>query len=164
MPKLEAYKAFVAKWSTWFSWVSMAGVACLLLLTVSDVVGSKLKMPIAGSYYITGQLLLVIAALGVAYAEIRGRHIRIDIFLVHAPERVKAAFGIFSNLVTTIVVAAVIVNSFLYGIKVYNLHLITLDIGLPLFPFPFVIALGFVPLFLVLIGEFFESIGKVQTK
>jgi TRAP-type C4-dicarboxylate transport system permease small subunit len=164
MLKKEAFKRFAEKWSKWFNWVAMSGVAVMMFLTVFDIIGAKLKIPIPGCYYITGFILLGVGAFGIAQAEVMGRHIRIDIFLLRLPERIKGAFGVFSNFVSAAIIAVVIVTSFQYGIYLQNLGLVTMDLSIPMYPFALVIALGCVPLFLVLVNEFFESVRKAREK
>ena len=162
MPKLEAFKKFTHVWSKWFNYVAIAMVAVMLLLTVSDIIGSKLKMPLPGFYDITGFVLLLVCAFGIAQAEVRGRHIRIDIILVRFPERLKGAFGIFSNIVSAAVIALLVVTSFHYGQYTYGFKLVTMDLLIPHYPFAFAIALGCLPLVFVLIEEVFESIKKAR--
>ena len=164
MQKMEAFKRFNEKWAKWFNWVAMFMVAALLSLTVIDIIGSKLRMPIPGGYDITGFILLLVCAFGIAQAEVRGRHIRIDIFLLRFPERIKGVFGVFSNTISAAIIALLVLTSVQYGFYTYNFRVVTLDLLMPHFPFVFVIALGCVPLVLVLIQEIFESIKKAREK
>ena len=164
MSRIDSFTKFAEKWANVFNWVAMFFIAGLLVLTVSDVIGSKLKMPIPAGYYLTGFVLLLVCAFGVAQAEVKGRHIRIDILLVRLSERARGRFGIFSNIVSAAIVAAVIITSIQYGFYLIDFGLVTMDLEIPLFPFAFIIAIGVIPLFFVLVSEVFDSIRKARTK
>jgi len=75
----------------------VAGVLLLALvvLTVADVLGRSLRdQSILGTVDISTMLLVAVAFLGLASAEIEGRHVMVDLVEMHLRPAVRVALGI----------------------------------------------------------------------
>lgn len=85
---------------------ALAGIAGVLLLviiaiTVADVAGRSLAgTSILGAVDTTSLLLVAVAFLGLAAAEIEGRHVSVDLVEMHMNPKVRIAFAVFRAVLT----------------------------------------------------------------
>jgi len=57
------------------------GIAVLMVLTIIDITARKLGMPIVGIYEWSKIVLAIVTFLGIAYTQLYGRHINIDLII-----------------------------------------------------------------------------------
>jgi TRAP-type C4-dicarboxylate transport system permease small subunit len=153
-----------SRWMTrWLLWVGVAaGVACLIL-TFVDVLGYRfVRRPIVGAYDMVCFLLLIsIAAVG-SVTLINDRHLSVDVFVAKFPKRVQAVVESVVSLLSLFVAVAVIWYSILLGLSFRKLGDISLTTGIPLYPFAFIIAVGFVPIALLFFVKIVKSIVSLR--
>jgi TRAP-type C4-dicarboxylate transport system permease small subunit len=153
-----------SRWMTrWLLWVGVAaGVACLIL-TFVDVLGYRfVRRPIVGAYDVVCFLLLIsIAAVG-SVTLINDRHLSVDVFVAKFPKRVQGVVESVVSLLSLFVAVAVIWYSILLGLSFRKLGDISLTTGIPLYPFAFMIAVGFVPIALLFFVKIVKSIVSLR--
>ena len=162
---LKKWDRFTKRWSELFSWVAIVALAAMLCITVVDIFSSKLlSRPLLGSGDIIGLLGLVVAVFAIAQTEIYGQHVRIDFLLVGLKDRIQAIIGIVSAFFALMFVGLLIWQSTKYGMYMQASKVGTPTLKIPFFPFGYVLALGCIPLFLILLFKMFESIRKAAKK
>ena len=154
----------VSRWMTrWLLWVGVAaGVACLIL-TFVDVLGYKfVRRPIVGAYDVTCFLLLItLTAIG-SVTLINDRHLSVDVLVSRFPRRAQAVAESVVSFLSLIVSVAVVWYSILLGLSFRKLGDVSLTTGIPLYPFAFMIAAGFVPIALLFFVKIVKSIVSLR--
>ena len=162
---LKKWDRFTKLWSERFSWVAVVAIAAMLSITVVDIISSKLfRRPLLGSMDIIGLLGLIVAVFAIAQTEVYKQHVRIDFLIVGLKERIQAIIGIVSSFFALMLIGLIIWQSVEYGISMQASTISSPTLRIPFYPFAFVIALGCIPLFLILLFELFESIRKARKK
>jgi TRAP-type C4-dicarboxylate transport system permease small subunit len=89
-------------------YVSGALIVGLMLMTVAHILGRWLfNTPFRGSVELTEIGMVAIVFLGLAYAQVQGDHIRVDLLYEKLGARLKTAARLFAELVTLAVVLLV---------------------------------------------------------
>lgn len=162
---LEKFDQFTKRWSDRLNWVAVFALASMLGVVVVDIVGSKLfRWPVLGSMDIIGLLGLLATAFALARTEIFKQHVRADFLVTGLKERTQAMIGIVSTLFALMLFALVIWRGFAYGVHMQASKISSPTLRIPFFPFGYAMALGSIPIFLVLLLELFESIRKARKK
>jgi TRAP-type C4-dicarboxylate transport system permease small subunit len=80
--------------------VALGGIGILLsmFLGVGDVVGSLLNRPVVGAREVTESTLILIVFGGLTYAQIRRRHIRVELFYYRAGPRLRSIMDIIAAI------------------------------------------------------------------
>jgi TRAP-type C4-dicarboxylate transport system permease small subunit len=154
----------VSRWMTrWLLWVGVvAGVACLIL-TFVDVVSYKfLRRPILGAYDVVCFLLLIALAAVGSVTLINDRHLSVDLIVSKFPKRMQAVVESVVSFLSLIVAVAVIWYSILFGLSLMKSGDISYTTGIPLYPFAFVVAVGFVPIALLFLVKIMKSILSLR--
>jgi len=146
----------------------LAGVALIgmMLLTVADVIGRYLfSKPIRGTYELVGFLLVGAGSLGLGYCQVKKAHIRVDFLLQRFPEKVRAIITVFANFLGFLAFSLLCWRCILYAQYYISATGNATDtLGIPLFPFVVVLAVGTGMLALLLLFDLGHSIAKVKSK
>ena len=150
--------------SIWFERVAIIAVLGMILGTMVDVIGAKaFHRPLpAGTEAI--YLLQVIAIAGsLAISKIDGRHVRIEL-IDRLPQ---PALGIVHALVALLGIGLFVFltwASFDYATALRINHEVTATERIPIYPFAIWLALGCIPMVLILIQEFISSLMEIKKK
>jgi len=86
--------------SRWFAYASGVALLAMGLLGTFDIIGTSFfGWPLPGTFEITSTLMVSSIFLGLAWTEVRGRHVRVEILLNLLPPRARRwvdAFASFS--------------------------------------------------------------------
>ncbi|MBZ0123963.1 MAG: TRAP transporter small permease [Roseovarius sp.] len=151
--KILEYLAFLA--------VMLGGVGLMIsmFLGVGDVVGTWFNRPLLGAFEITESTMVLIVFGGLAYAQIRQRHLRVELFYILAGPRLRSTMDIFAAL------AGILFFSLLTW-QGWNEALFSLERGeattglvrLPLYPARFSLVFGSALLIVVLTVDLIRDI------
>lgn len=155
-----------------FSWASYRvkdiGVTVLVgmvLLVVTDVVLRRFfNRPFTFTYEVVQVLLCVVVFFAVAYTGTQRAHISVDVLVSRFPAKTQAIIDVAIRLVGIALFSFVGWHSIVYGIHVWDIGQSTAVLGIPLYPFVFVVAFGSFLLALVLLTNFLHSIIEVVSK
>ena len=89
----------ITRISRWFAYAS--GIALLLmgLLGVADIIGIHVfAHPVPGMLEITSALMVASIFLGLAWTEVKGRHVRVEVLLTLLPPRIRRLLDAFGSL------------------------------------------------------------------
>ena len=142
-------------------WLSIVAMLLIVALTCIDVVGAKVfKWRIPGAIDIVMLAQLVVIAFSAGITMVKGRHIQVEFFIKLLPKGVQnvidrlvlfLGLGLFSMIIWRLGVLG-------YSFQVYGEYSATIHI--PYYPFAYAIALALVPVWLIILLQFFKSLTK----
>ena len=128
--------------SQYMYWISGVALACLMMLTVADVILRVFNRPITGVYDLTMLLGGVIIGLAIPLSTWKGAHVYMGFFIEAIPRKwrnvvlpVTHAFGIFLFLLLGWRLIA-------FGVRLYDQGEVSLTIHIPLYPAVFGIGIS----------------------
>ncbi|MBT5110152.1 MAG: TRAP transporter small permease [Rhodospirillaceae bacterium] len=146
--------------------VGGAGMLTAMFLGAGDVVGTQFfGWPIHGALEITESTMVLIVFGGLAYAQIRRSHIRVELLYSHMPPRVRAAMDVFSDIAAMIFFGLLLwqaVNEAMFSWSIGE----AADglIQFPLYPARFILAAGTALLILQLVLDLVLDIQRLRGK
>jgi TRAP-type C4-dicarboxylate transport system permease small subunit len=162
-PFLERYERLNRSLSSAAETVALAAVVFMVLITCADVIGAKLFLrPVPGALDMMMMAQLVGVAFGGAATMIEGRHIAVDFFVMLIPERPRAALAALVHLASLALFAIVSWRLFEHGADLQAGHEVTATAAIPVAPFAYAAALAMVPLCLVLLHNFLQSLEAAR--
>ena len=132
----------------------------LVLTLVGDTVGRFIGYPILGSFELVQYGFALIVCFSIAYTDVEGGHIVIDLFFDRFPKTVKVIFTKISEILCIIISILIIWRLISDGLNSMSLSERSSTLQVPIFFFILAIAFGFIILALVLILKSLNSIGE----
>ena len=126
-----------------FNWVGYISIAVIVLVTSVDVIGRYcFNMPLLGSNEILELSMAVLGGFAMLYTTIQRGHISVDLFLVKLSRRAQLIIDIFGSLIGFGIWGIIGYQVYLLGLHSLKAGDTTGDLGLPVSPFQFILALG----------------------
>lgn len=133
-----------------FGRISMVSLAMMMVLaTVNVLLRSVLNNPILGTYEMVGLLASLTVFFSLANTEVQKGHITVTMVLTALPRRVRMIMEIVVSLFSAGVCFLIILEGVIYGSECWKAGEVTSTMEIPLFPFVYGLAAGFLLLFLV---------------
>ena len=140
-------------------------LGAMMLLTVADVVLRWIfKAPIIGTTEITESMMACIAFFALAWCAAEKSHLKVDLVVDRFPDRVQGVIDTVTTLAGLCLVALYAWRSFLEGMAVQELNLISSLIKIPAYPFYYVIAAGCALLCVVMAVQLTQHLSKAVGK
>ena len=159
---LEAFKRFNERVSAWAEWVGFGAVCLMVALTCIDVLGTKLfRAPVPGSVDIMMLAQLVGVTFAASMTLVRDRHVAVEFFVMLFPKRVQALLEGVAQLLCLGLFVVVAWRFVTHGLHLQAGGEQTATVRIPVAPFAYAAALAMVPVCLVLLQQFLQSIVKV---
>jgi TRAP-type C4-dicarboxylate transport system permease small subunit len=141
----------------WFVTVPaiIAGVVlvCIMLLTTADVIlRFFFNSPITGCAEITQRLIIVAGFLGMGWCALSNMHIKVDLVVGKLPSKAQKVFSAFNYIVVAAVSFIVSTQSYKQASLVKRMHVQSQLLGIPNFPFYYVVSISYFILFLTIIA------------
>ena len=125
------------------NWVGYISLAVIVLVTSIDVIGRYcLNMPLLGSNEILELSMAILGGFAMLYTTIQRGHISVDLFFVRFSKRTQLIIDIFGSLVGFGIWGIIGYQVYLLGLHTLKAGDRTGDLGLPVSPFQFILALG----------------------
>jgi TRAP-type C4-dicarboxylate transport system permease small subunit len=141
--------------------IGMAGLFLMAMVTIVDVIGSKIfSRPLFGSDEILGASQVIAISSAFAFTQILHGHTEVDFFanrMGRAMESFIRVFAPFAGLVLFIILSW---NLYSYGASLRAAGEVTSSARLPLYPFVFYMAFCFTMTSFVLLTEFIHALLK----
>ena len=135
-PPAPARKNFMDRFIDSIEWVAAFFVGIVALNTFIAVVMRKFFAVTIPDYYNVGQFLLgILIFWGIAATSYRGTHITVDLVWANATPRYQRWIDIFATLVLLFVVTVQTYTLVDKVIDTRNSHIVTMDLGIPVWPF-----------------------------
>lgn len=160
---LSKFENFNRRLSGWLEWIGVIGLLVMMFITCIDVLLAKLfTLPIQGAIDVVMFSQLIAIAFALALTLILGRHIQVEFFVSRLPGRTQA---VIDSIVSLLGLAFFIIVVWqLYGLG----HSFQIageksmsQLRIALFPFPYAIALASIPVCLVFLQKFLNSLFRV---
>ncbi len=136
-------------------------LVAMMLLTVSDVcLRYFLNRPIIGATELTENMMVCMAFFALAWCAGQQGHLKVDLVVMRFSSRVQAVFDSLTLSVGMIMVALIAWRSFMEGMAVRELNIISSLLRIPAFPFYYVVAAGSALLCLMMAGQLIQNINK----
>jgi TRAP-type C4-dicarboxylate transport system permease small subunit len=152
-------------WSSlWFERIAMVGIVGIIITTLIDVLGAKLfgKPMSAGTEAVYFLQIIAIAG-GLAFAQIEGRHVRIE-FIDSSPKIIKNICNFICSILGFALFVLLCWYSFSYAQDLKEAQEVTAASRIPLYPFAIWVGICCIPMCLVLLKGMVKSIVEVSRK
>ncbi len=150
--------------SLWFERFAMVAIVGIIVATLVDVIGAKLfHKPLSAGTEIVYFLQIIAIAGALAFAQLDGRHVRLE-FVDSLPKRAKSILYFLSSLLGLALFIILCWKSFEYAQALRTANEVTAASRVPLFPFAIWIGICCIPMCLVLIRGMVNSIVEVVKK
>jgi TRAP-type C4-dicarboxylate transport system permease small subunit len=144
--------------SIWFERIAILGVLGMILGTLIDVIGAKLfHWPLPAGTEAVYLLQIIAIAGALAISKIDGRHVRIEL-IDRLPQPGR---GIIHSLVSLLGLGLFIIlcwKSYDYAQTLRHNHEVTATAKIMIYPFALWLALGCIPVVLILIKDFISAL------
>ncbi len=158
----EAFKKLIRALSYGFCAAGMFLIIPLMLMTASDVISrSFFNKPIAGSFELSEYLLAVIILLAAAYTQQVKGHVWVDFFTVRFSPRVQNVFRAMTGLASLFIIGVLVVMGY---VQAHEERAVSDMLRIPQWPFKMLVCVGGALLWLELLIDFLESLGRVARR
>lgn len=148
--------------SAWFERIGIVGLLLMLAVTCIDVIGAKcFRVPIHGAIDIVTLCQVVAIAFTIATAQIAGRHIQVELFVSKLSRGTQATIDSFIYFLQLILFAVIVWRTYVLGRALQIAEEVSATLFVPIYPFVFAITLGCVPVCIIFLLKFINSVTKV---
>lgn len=160
---LSKFEKFNRRLSDWFEWIGVIGLLVMMFIAWIDVLLTKLfTLPIQGAIDVVQFSQVIAIAFALATTVILGRHIQVDIFISSLPRRTQAVIDSIASLLGFAFFFIVVWQLYGLGHSFQTAGEKSMSqLRIALFPFPYAIALGSIPVCLVFLQRFINSLIRV---
>lgn len=142
--------------------IGMLFIIPLMLLTTGDILGRKfLSKTIPGTFEISEYILATFILLGAAYTQQVKGHVGVDFLTSRLSPRVQIVCEIFTTILSLFIIGIVIWYGWLEGIRERT---VSDMLRIPQYPFRILVAVGGFLLWLELLIDLSNSIGKLRRR
>ncbi len=140
----------------------MSFIIPLMLLTTGDIIGRKFfSKTIPGTFEISEYILAIFILLGAAYTQQVKGHVGVDFLTSRLSPRARIACEILTTLLSMFIIAIVVWQGWAEGIIE---RAVSDQLRIPQYPFRVLVAVGGFLLWLELLIDLFNSIGKLKRR
>lgn len=134
----------------------------MMLMTMADVLLRKFfNQSILGTVEITELLMAVVVFCSMAQCQVNEAHIKVDPVLKKFGPRVQAVVDTLTQGACFILFGFITTATFRHAGAMRAFGEVTLDLGIPIFPFAYVVSFGCALLTLVLLAKALMALGEV---
>ena len=140
-------------------YIGMSFLIPMMLLTAGDVMARVAgARPVPGAVELSGYMLAVFILLGVAYTHQVKGHVRISMLVSRLPKRAGYVVEIVTTLLSLFIIGILAWQGWTVGIQEKT---VSDMLRIPQFPFRLLVSVAAIFLFLELLIDLAESIGKL---
>jgi TRAP-type C4-dicarboxylate transport system permease small subunit len=126
------------------SYIGVVSVVCIALLTGTDVVGRYFfNRPVQGTNDLIEVLMSILFACGIAVTTALDDHISVDSLYDKLPSSGQYILRVFASSVCTFIFFILVWQGYQGGMMAAKLGRVSSTLDIPLFPFKFFLAIGF---------------------
>ena len=142
--------------------IGVCAIPLIAIVVTADVIGRYFfNHPISGALDLSELLLVVVVCSALAYtAAVRG-HMSVDVVTSRLSPRMQALLSVLTGLTGLPVLWLLTYYAAREGINTYSSGLETSILHMPIYPFKFVVAIGFFALSLELTCQWLRSIERL---
>ena len=140
-------------------------LAMMMFLVAVDVtLRYTIDLPVKGSVELVELMMIIVVFLAVAYTASQRGHVAIELVSTRLPKRVQSILDVFTSFLSLVFIVLIIWRSILRGITMWQDHHVTIVLGIPIFPFLYIIAFGCALLAIILIANILDSLAQAIKK
>ena len=128
------------------TWLAKAGgyvLLCMMVLTISDVIGRYFfNSPVTGAYEITEVMMVTIVFLFIGYTQAQKAHISIDFVIRLLPQKMRMTIDIVTHLVSLFIMILIAWMNILRCLELMRINEVTPILHVPISPFFLILAIG----------------------
>ena len=160
---LSKFEKFNRRLSGWLEWIGVIGILVMMLITCIDVFLTKFfALPLEGSIDVVQFSQVIAIAFALATTLILGRHIQVDIFISSLPRRTQGVIDTLASLFGFAFFIIVVWQLYGLGHSFQTAGERSMSqLRIVLFPFPYLIALGSIPVCLIFLQKLIDSLKRV---
>ena len=162
---LDKFEKLNSRLSRWCQWLSIAAMLLMMAVTCIDVVGAKVfrwRLPGAIDIVMLAQLVTIAFAAGITLD--KGRHISVEFFIKLLPQRIQNVIDSIVLLLLLGLFSLIIWQLIVLGYSFQTSGEYSATIYIPYYPFAYSVALASVPVWLILLIKFIQSLTKSVQK
>jgi len=162
---LRKLEEFNRSLSGWLEWIGLAGLLVMMFITCIDVVGAKVFLkPVFGAIDIVVLAQIVAISFAAAFSLLLGRHVQVEFFVPRLPRRAQAVTDSIVFLLGLILFILIIWRLCVYGYSLHTGGEVSATARIPMAPFAYGIALASVPVCVVFLLNFINSLIRIVKK
>lgn len=139
-------------------------VMMMLLFAVDVALRYIFILPIKGSSELIELGMVVVVFLAIAYTASQKGHVAIEIVVSRFSQRAQAIIDVITYVLSLLFIILVTWRVLLRADLAVQQKQATVVLTIPLYPFMYLVALGFILLAIVLLADIFNSLAKVTKK
>ena len=144
------------------NYVATGVLALMMLLTVSDVLMRYFfRRPLSGTTELTEVMMVVVVFLALAWSAVTRGHLKVDLVVSRFSPRVQAVVDSVTLLVGLGMLVIITWRSFIESMSVQATSSL---LKFPMYPFHWLLTLGFAMLSLVVVSLIVQNIAEVVKK
>lgn len=155
-------KVWIQKFNYLVAIVGATLVFLTMFVTTIDVAGRFFRIPFTGTMEISELALAVMVFLGWAFTQAEKGHIFIDIFFNILPKRLRNILDVMNPLLGIALLSLVAWQSVKYAMDTKISLIRTDNLGIPVWPFQFMIFIGAITFCLQLIFDLVDACQKFK--
>jgi len=137
----------------------------MMFITCIDVVGAKVFLkPVFGAIDIVVLAQIVAISFAAAFSLLLGRHVQVEFFVPRLPRRAQAVTDSIVFLLGLILFILIIWRLCVYGYSLHTGGEVSATARIPMAPFAYGIALASVPVCVVFLLNFINSLIRIVKK
>ena len=162
---LEKFAEFNRRVSGWVEWIGLLALLLIMALTCVDVVGAKVfRAPVFGAIDIVMIAQLVAISFTGAMALILGRHVQVEFFVPLLPKRLQHIVDCLVHFLGFALFVLIVWRLFAFAHYLQVGEEESMTARIPLAPFTYGAAAACIPVCLVFLQWFIDSMIKVFKK
>ena len=147
--------------SVLLNYVAAVLFGLMVLFVAADVVGRYfLNSPIKGDYEFVEVVTGLVISLSLAYALVVDQHVRVDILTSRCSQRIQLLSDILSYFAGLAVFTVASWQTIVYANSLRKTGLLIGVLPIPVYPFVYVVAVGFISLSLVFLVKSIHSLAQ----
>ncbi len=137
----------------------------MMVLTIADVIGRKVfSHSILGTVELTEFMMLAVVFFGLAHTEVLNGNIKVDLFICRLEKTAQGFVDMVTQFVCFFLCGLLAWATLIYSEQMRASGEVSQDLWLPIYPFIYIVAVGFAVLGLVLLTKFFAAIQIMMRK
>lgn len=139
-------------------------IAAAMILVVGNVILRQFGYPLGGTYEWVGFLTALAIGLSLAYCAALGGHVAVTMFVDKLPAKVQSSIDVLTASIVLLFLAMTSWELATYAVEVAASGEVASTTKVPIYPFIYLITLGFLMYGLVQLSVVIESMRKVARK
>ncbi len=137
----------------------------MMVLTIADVIGRKVfSHSILGTVELTEFMMLAVVFFALAHTEVLNGNIKVDLFIGRLKKTTQGFVDMATQFVCFLFCGSMAWATVVYSEQMRTSGEVSQDLWIPVFPFIYIVAVGFAVLALVLLTKFFAAVQRMKGK